>query len=169
MTIVVQTTDGSIEFSDTCIQAVARRAEFVAALTAHGIRTALHLLEYGPGVQTLTAPAGFLLELGTVFVLASWEAKGISAHIEVGLPSSNEADADLVRRLQQDPKQFDVIDSTGLSSRVLRFWLENFAWDGLESVDSDLLLSAVDEDSFLDSLADFLWRNRQSMPTELRD
>jgi hypothetical protein len=108
-------------------------------------------------------PAGFLLELGAVIVLGMWERCGITAHRDAGLPSSYEADADLVRRLQEDPRQFDRVESALLNRLVLSYWLENFAWDAVETFGTDMMLNSTDEDAIVDAVARFLFENRNAL------
>jgi hypothetical protein len=164
MSITVATADGPIEFSDACIHAVARRAEFVATLVGETIRSSLRLPQLPEGqVHRLSVPAGFLLELGAVIVLDMWERSGITAHRDAGLPSWCEADADLVRRLQEDPTQFNRVESALLNRRVLSYWLENFAWDAVETFGTDMMLSSADEDAIVDAVARFLFDNRSAL------
>jgi hypothetical protein len=164
MSLTLETTDGSLEFSDTWISAIARRADFVATLTAEAIRAALKLSPPPHGqVHRLNVPAGFLLELGAVLVLDMWERDGITAHRDAGFPTAREADGELVRRLNDDPTQFDRVQSATLSRRVLRFWVENFAWDGVETFGTDMVLSTADEDAFVDAVARFLFDNRNAL------
>jgi hypothetical protein len=107
MSLTVETTDGPVEFSDAMIGAIARRADFVACLVGEGIRRALNLPPGSSGqVHELNVPAGFLLEFGAVIVLTLWERQGITRHLDAGLPSWSQADADLVRRFSDDPRQF---------------------------------------------------------------
>jgi hypothetical protein len=169
MSIAVDTTEGPIEFSDALICAVARRADFVAALTAQAIGIALKLPELPQGqVYELNVPAGFLLELGAVLVIEMWERRGFTAHIIAGLPSWREADNELVRLLREDPTHFDQNQHGSLNRRVLQFWLENFAWDGIETFGADILVTAGDEDAIVDAVADFIWKNRREFEAMLQ-
>jgi hypothetical protein len=170
MSLAVQTTEGPIEFSDALICAIARRADFVAALTAETIRKGLELPEPRDGhVHQLNVPAGFLLELGAVFILHMWERHGITAHLDAGLPSWSDADADLAHRLHEDRSQFETIESATLNPRVLRFWAENFAWDGIETFGTDILLTTADEDAIVDAAARFIYENRNAFKTLVPD
>jgi hypothetical protein len=170
MPITVATADGPIEFSDACIDAIVRRADFVATLVGEAIRTGLDLPQLPEGqVHRLNVPIGFLLELGAVIVLEIWERSGITAHCDAGLPTWREADADLVRRLNEDPTQFDRVDSASLNRRVLKYWLENFAWNGVETFGTDMMLSTADEDAIVDAMARFLFDNRNALRPLLSD
>jgi hypothetical protein len=170
VSITVATTDGPIEFSDACIDAIRRRAEFVASLVGETIRRMLDLPQQPDGqVHQLNVPAGFLLELGAVIVLKLWERQGITRHVDAGLPSWSDADADLARRFNEDPRQFDRLDNASLSQRVLKYWVENFAWDGIETFGADVLLSTADEDAIVDAVARFLYENRNALETLLPD
>jgi hypothetical protein len=165
MTIAVETTEGLVEFSDAFIGAIARRAEFVASLVGETIlRAALDFPQPPTGnVHQLNVPAAFLLELGAVLVLELWERHGITAHRDVGFPSWRDADADLALRLNEDPTQFNRLESASLSQRVLRFWVENFTWDGVATFRVDVILSSADEDAMVDAVAHFLWDNRKAL------
>jgi hypothetical protein len=170
MPMTIATTDGPIEFSDACIDAVQRRADFVACLVAETLRANLDLPPLPDGqVHQLNVPAGFLLEFGAVIVLEVWERHGITRHVDAGLPSWSEADADLARRLNEDPRQFDRVDNASLSQRVLKYWIENFAWDGIETFGADVMLSTADEDAIVDALASFLYENRNALRPLLTD
>jgi hypothetical protein len=164
MPLTVQTADGPLEISDALIRAIARRADFVAALVAQALRIALDIPELPPGhVRQVHVPPGFLLELGAVLVLDMWERQGITAHLQVGLPNSTDADADLARRFSEDATQFERIENSTLNRRVIQFWAENFAWDGIETFGTDLLLNAAEEDAFVDAAARFLYENRNAL------
>ena len=131
MPVTVLTTDGPLEFSDALIRAISRRADFVATLVAQALRAALDIPELQHRkIHQVHVPGGFLLELGSVLVLGMWERQGVMAHVEAGLPTSKDADTDLVRRFRENPSQFERIETSTLNRRVLQFWAENFAWDG---------------------------------------
>jgi hypothetical protein len=115
MPLIVPTRDGPLEVSDALIRAITRRADFVAALTARAIRIAFDVNQPQPPdarIQQLPIPRGFLLELGATLVLELWERQGITAHLEAGLPTANDADADLARRFREDPSQFERIENS---------------------------------------------------------
>jgi hypothetical protein len=170
MPITIATTDGPVEFSDAFIDAIRRRADFVASVVGEILRRELATPpDSGGVVHQLNVPAGFLLELGAVIVLNLWERQGITAHLDAGLPRWSEADADLVRRLREDRSQFEPIENAILSRRVLQFWLQNFAWDGIETFGADMLLSTSEEDAIVDALASFLYENRDALKTLLPD
>ena len=163
MSVTIHATDGPIEISDLSIEAVRRRADFVAEFTAHVIRQILGRFPASDGEpDQFRFPAGFLLDVGAIGVLTMWEQQGITAHLEAGLPTRNEATAELFRRVQENPQQFDA-PQTSLSSRVLQFWVEHFAWDGVEQFGADILLDAAEEDAMIDAAASFLWENRHAL------
>lgn len=54
-----------------------------------------------------------------------------------------------------------------LHKQVLRFWIDNFAWEGPSLLSANIILGEVDEDPFLDLAADFLWQYRQELKSLL--
>jgi len=164
MPITIATSDGPTEFSDAWIDAVRRRADFVAALVAETLRATLDVPAPPDGrVRRLNVPAGFLLELGAVIALNMWERQGIMRHLDAGIPTWSEADVDLARRLKEDPRQFDRIENASLNRRVLKYWLENFAWDGIQTFGAEVMLSTADENAIVNAVARFLYENRNAI------
>jgi len=43
---------------------------------------------------------------------------------------------------------------------VIRISVENLAYGGAEHLDADLAVSDIEEDTFINDLAEFLWRHR---------
>lgn len=100
-------------------------------------------------------PAGFLLSLAAALRLLAWEVRGFNFHREAGLPSASEAIRDAFERLlEKDAKPSPICNTVG------RLALERFAWAGEPELGADVAIDDVDEELFLDALADFLWANR---------
>ncbi len=56
-----------------------------------------------------------------------------------------------------------------LSGRVLQVWIDNFAWDGPELLGADIVVGHVDEDVFVDVMAEFVWKYRHGIASLLAD
>lgn len=158
MALTIETAQGRLEISDVQLRAVAdharQRADLTAAaLDATGIFT----------TKPAHLPAGFLLELGAVLELGLWERNGLRQFLATDLPSFHDAAAELAARASKGPKEFDGSDAAPLSQRVLRYWIEHFAWDGPRHLRADVVLGPVDEDQFADLMADFVWQHRHEL------
>jgi hypothetical protein len=164
MSVILETTDGPLEVSDACVEAVVSRAEYVATLTGECL-SATGLLPKTDETPTepVRLPGGFLLELGAVLQMAVWERAGIRTHIDAGLPSFEEAAADLAHRASENVASFDRFHSATLLSRIFPLWIERLAWSGPELFKAEMQLDAVEEDAFVNGLAEFLWRHRDSL------
>ena len=108
-------------------------------------------------------PAAFLLELGAVLELGMWERQGVRPFLAVDLPTFHEAAAQLATRANQGPEAFEGPDAAPLSRRVLRVWMENFAWDGPQLLGCDVLVGTVDENQFAAVLAEFLLEHHHDL------
>ena len=123
-------------------------------------------------VQPLRLPANLLLEFGAVFQLARWEQDGFTAHLDAGLPSYENAFADLVAKTEQGFGKNEVIPSDSLSFQVFRLSIDEFSWDAPAMLGIEVQLKTDSENEFVERLADFLWRNRrflQASQSEERD
>ena len=100
--------------------------------------------------------------------LVFWERGDLCRHLPVDLPSSREALEQLKNRSRQGATAFADPDDTPLHNQVLRVWTEHFAWDAFEHTGVEMVIGEVDEESFVDLMAEFLWENRHTL-TELVD
>jgi hypothetical protein len=156
------------EYVKTLLSAVISHADFCADLTIAGLRS----LGVLPPVGTKLAnpvglPSSFLLELSAVLQIGCWELRGITQHIAAGLPSYRDGIAKLADRAALGPKEFAASAESALQVRVMAFWLRNFAWEGRPAMGADILLDCVDEETFLDLFAEFLWSNRRQIKDAL--
>ncbi len=156
---IFETNDGLIEAADPLIRALTRNAEFAAELTAESLNQVI----FKESQHAYRLPANFLLELGATLQIGYWELHEISAHIEAGLPSYAHASLQLAERAGKKPTEFTGRDAAPLHKQVLQFWVNNFAWDGLPLLKTDIILGAVDEDQFLELSAVFLWQHRHEL------
>ena len=104
-------------------------------------------------------PPAFLMEIGAVARIASWEQGGIKDRISPDLPSSQDALADLAQRLQSLPKRGEDV-GTSLSEQVLFAWTFHCARDSRTELGIDIVLERPDKEQLLDCLAQLLWDHR---------
>lgn len=155
--LVVQTKDGPREIPHQQYLAVVRNAEHCAELTAATLQ------QMGFALDKLRLPANFLLELSAVLQLQLWERRGLTPHLKSGLPPAQVASTELTGRAAKGWAEFEGKTSAPLSSRVLRVWIEQFAWSGQEFLEADVVVGDVDEEEFADVLAEFLWTHRHQL------
>ncbi len=136
---------------------IVRNAEYQADLTAATLR------EIGLPMENLQLPGNFLLELGAVGQLHVWELRGLTPHLKGGLPTADVASQELAERAQNGVSEFEGKNAAPLSRQVLKVWIEQFAWNGQDLLQADVVVSDVDEDEFTDVLAEFLWTHRHQL------
>jgi hypothetical protein len=158
MPLQIETCEGTLVVSEQQIRAVARHAERQADLTA-AVLDATGCFPKRPAVL----PAGFLLELAAVLELGLWERQGVRQYLNTDLPTFHEAATELAARVAKGVPEFQGPEVTPLSARVLRVWMENFAWDGPDIFSAEIVLDEVEEDQFADMLAEFVWQHRHEL------
>jgi hypothetical protein len=166
MTITIPTNNGTVTVAEPQVLAVLRRADESAMRLAETLKAMGFLPENGEGQQE-AFPAGFLLELSAVLQLAAWEHKDQHHHIDAGLPTFEDAAAHLARRAETAPADFNQLSSATLHRQVLSFCLEKIAWQGLDYLGTDVLVGEIDDEVFLDGLAEFLWANRHQLSDQV--
>lgn len=50
-----------------------------------------------------------------------------------------------------------------LAPQVLWVWVTRFAWDGPALLQADVLIQEMDQDAFIDVLAEFVWNHRSEL------
>ena len=160
-----QTSDPPLEISDVLMAAVARNAARMAELTA----ATLDATGLFPKMSDASLPGGFLLELGAVLQIGTWERQGIDAHLKAGLPSFKEAAASLATRAAANRDELYDCSAADLSRAVVRFFIDHLAWDGREHFARDVVVGDVDEDQFTELLSEFLWEHRHQLNSLLGD
>lgn len=155
--VLLDTSEGAVEVSPFLLNAVVHNAERMAILTSAVLDAA------GFPSDAPSLPRNFLLEWGAVLQLGMWELQGIHRHAELGLPTYTEASSELAARAAKGPGAFDGPEATPLSRHVVRVWLEEFAWQGWELLQTDVVVGDVDEDAFAEVMADFLWSHRDDL------
>jgi hypothetical protein len=164
MPLKFETREGLLVVSEQQIQAVVRHAGRQADLTA----AALDETGLFPDRPTVL-PAGFLLELAAVLELGLWERQGLRPYLDIDLPTYREAADELAARAKRGFAEFDGLDATPLSHRVLQAWMQHFAWEGPDLLQADFILGDVDEDQFANVLADFVWQHRKELSKLLNE
>jgi hypothetical protein len=154
--LVLQADGGPIEVPLCLVEAVMQRAEQNALLTS----AALEATGLFSSPSEVRLPLNFLLELGAVSQLGVWELQGMHHHVAYGLPTFADAAHELAGRAAKGTGEFQGSGKTPLSARLLKFWIEHFAWQGQALLQAEILVGEVDEDSFVDTLAEFLWTHR---------
>ena len=144
-------------------------AELKAAVTliaegdADAVIESLRLMGVPSGTPL---PASFVLGLAAALRVKTWERQGIFIHFEAGLPDSRRLLVDLFTRLftsaVDDLKAFGF----GLWYWVLELATSRLAWSGASEIGSDILVGDVNEEMFVETLANFLWANRHGGKNE---
>lgn len=155
MVVSLESRPGALNFPTPLLRAVTRRAESHAALTASCLED-VGLLS----AESSQLPGAFLLELAATLQLGLWEKDDLRRRLDVDLPSYREAVDALVARCAKGPSEFAGSDAAPLSQCVLRVCIEHFAWDGPPHLQADIIVGDVNEDEFIDLLAEFVWSHR---------
>lgn len=155
--VAIPTPNGDIEVPDAMLRGVVQHAQWQADLTGMYFQT------WGLTGDQVALPANALLEIAAVLELGMWEKLGLRDHLEVDLPTYREAQDAFAARCAQGPQAFEGDQGTELSSRVLRAWVKNFAWQGPELLGADAVVSDFDDDEFIDLLAEFCWEHRHEI------
>jgi hypothetical protein len=110
--------------------------------------------------KSLLLPVGYLVESAGVLQLKAWEEIGLRVHVDAGLPTYFQADWELAKQFWEHPELFGTIDSAKLFPRVFRVWRERFAMSGRQLLGADIRIDQIDDESFVENLAQFLYRHR---------
>lgn len=161
----IQATNGMVTVSEFQIYALWKRADESAALVAEVLR-AMGFTSPKDSKDGVVFPRNFLLEFAAVLQLKAWELCGVRHHIDAGLPSSETAVSQLLSRAESGQPSFKG-EKTELHFQVLHFWLEGMAWQGMEYLSTDIALGAVEEEEFLDGLAEYIWSQRHQLSDRL--
>lgn len=160
--VIIETPHGPQTIPRDQFLAIVRNAEYQADLTAATLR------EMGLPIKNLRLPGNFLLELGAVVQLHVWERRGLTPHLKGELPAAKVASKELVERVQKGASEFEGNNAAPLSRQVLQVGIEQFAWNGQELLQADVVVGDVDEDEFVALLAEFLWTHRACLPISPR-
>ena len=170
MALVVPTREGPLQVSDSEIRAATRNAIRQADLTAVALNaTGVFTSAEGERPDWSRLPPGYLLELAATIQIGLWERQGLLPHLAPDLPSFHEAAQMLLDRAAKGPAEFRGVDATPLSRRVTQEYLDRFAWDGPEFLQSEILLGDGDNDGFVEAFAKFLWTHRGELSSLLTE
>ncbi|MGD0463885.1 MAG: hypothetical protein ABSB74_15470 [Tepidisphaeraceae bacterium] len=105
-------------------------------------------------------PSSFLLGLAAALRVNTWEDQGIFSHCEAGLPDARHLLVDLFRRVFECGVDELKVFGYGLCYWVLELATSRLAWSGASVIGADIIIGEVDEDMFVETLAQFVWANR---------
>lgn len=142
--------------SDSMVEAVASRAELHARL----LGDALSRIFSPDELETLVLSREQLLELAAAVQLKYWEQKGITLHVENGLPCYSYALAKIEEQGRSSVSQ--PLQAT-MSNRVMRFWLERYSWISQSEWETDMIVGEIDVDQLVELMAEFLWSRRDTL------
>jgi hypothetical protein len=152
--------DGQREVAEEIVRTVICHAHRHAKLVAAALE-ATGLFRDRP----VRLPAGFLLEFAAVLQLGAWESQGLDVHVAAGIPTFSVACQQLAERARNGPPEFEDPIPTPLMTSVLQILVRHFAWKGPGVLNADILLDDLDDDKFIDRLAEFLWTHRTELTT----
>jgi len=155
--------DGSLPILEGFVQHARYMADLVGRFLT--VNPFFRRLIAGNNDKVLHLPAPFLLELGAILYLATWEHAGLQPYLPAGLPSARDAFQRLVERWSSCGVP---ADSGALLQQVLITWWSRFAWHSLAQLNVDVLMAAHGDDQLLEDLADFLWDHRHLGQTSER-
>ncbi|MBL9085381.1 MAG: hypothetical protein JNK76_26490 [Planctomycetales bacterium] len=119
-----------------------------------------HAIANGLSVDVSRLPAGFLLEFAAVVQLSIWEGNGLTDFLPADVPTSPAAEAELFRRVREQPQQLQSISGALLSRRLLDLWLDQMCWSAPQYCHADVIVSDADEDMLVEAVAQLLWTHR---------
>ena len=146
--------EGTPYVPDALKRTLARLAE------RHADATGAYLREIG---FRGSLPGLFLLELAAALQLRQWETQGVLNPLDGDLPSWREAADELFARAAERPEEFLTPTTPSLLHRVLKVWVERFAWEAPDLLQAELVLGDLDEDGVVDALAELLWTHREEL------
>lgn len=156
--VAIETCEGPLQVPDALVRAATVRAERQAELVAAYLDSTELFRSRSPSL-----PAAFLLELAAVLELGTWERQDLCRHLDVDLPSHSDAAESLASRAAQRPGEFEGPDAAPLSRKMFQVWATSFAWNSHQFLHADVILGEVDEDAFVDLLANFLWQHQSEL------
>jgi len=105
-------------------------------------------------------PAGFLLGLAAILRVIVWEDQGILIHLESGLPDARQLLRDLFTPVFRNAIDDLIRFGFGVWYWVLELRTTRMAWGGANMIGADVLVGEVNEEIFVETLAQFLWVHR---------
>jgi hypothetical protein len=140
----------------------------VEQMSARWVQTALEFLDqlcellelggYQIDPRSCDLSPVFLGEIAAVLQLLAWERQGIFVHQEAGRPNA----IDAIQGLARTPR--NRIPSE-LYMKVVKVWMDRFAWSGHADLNADVTLDDLKEDAELEAIASLLWAHRHDGST----
>lgn len=154
---------GSISVPPEVAYATCQLAEEAAQRTVAILRSGVI-----PSSGQATLPAALLLEIAALSTLIAWEERGDFEHLGEAAPDIDVLKQDFLDRCGGGFKSFDDPKHTPISSLMMKLFTENFAMEGPARLGAKLAMPQLDEESFIEELAEFLWANRHSLANNER-
>lgn len=155
--------DGSISVPTEVAHATCQLAEEAAQRTV----AILHCGVIQSGDQA-TLPAALLLEIAALSTLIDWKERGDFEHLGEAAPDIDVLKQDFLNRCGGGFKSFDDPKHTPISSLMIKLFTENFAMEAPARLNAKLVMTQLDEENFIEELAEFLWVNRHSLANNER-
>ena len=112
------------------------------------------LLQSGSDVEEHGLAEGLLFVECDVVGFRRWELNNIRAHIEAGLPTSDDV-FDRVTTLLHGAKLKKFVNANWV--KAIRVYHDSFLWSAVDcDLAVDIAIVAVEDEQFLDAIADFL-------------
>jgi hypothetical protein len=110
--------------------------------------------------RPIRLPSSFLMDLGAALRLLDWEQAGIRVHLDAGLPTAEQLLCDILESVTGVRSSPSTLPLGTLTCRVVALFAERFSWHGRKELAADVIVDEADEEDILETLADFLWKNR---------
>ncbi|MCE9603392.1 MAG: hypothetical protein K8U03_00645 [Planctomycetia bacterium] len=92
--------------------------------------------------------------------LIVWELQGLRPFLPPDFPTSEAAGEELLERVEREPLQFLDLKSAILSRKLAQFWLDGFSRFASSSLEADIHLGDLDEDTLVEAVAQLTWKLR---------
>lgn len=159
----IQGDGGSVSIPSEVAHATCQLAEEAAQRTAAMLRRGVI-----PSGDQATLPAALLLEIAALSTLIDWEERGDFEHLGEAAPDIEVLKQDFLNRCREGGKGFDDAERAPISSLMMKLFTENFAMEAPARLNAKLVIIQMDEENFIEELADFLWANRHSLANNER-
>jgi hypothetical protein len=156
------TNDGPLELPDPMVRAIIRSSEFQADLVAAVIE-ASELFKS----KLIQVSAACLLEFAALLQIWFWDHQGLRPQLPADLPTYQEAAASFAARAAKGDAGFEGANASLLGLKVIQVVMDQFAWEGQDYLQADVVLRTIDEDQLIEAIADLLWNKRHQLSAAL--